>query len=36
MYSAYTGWSTAPIAYGLLQSIKLREKRVLTPQRIGG
>lgn len=36
MYSAYTGWGTAPIAYGLLRTITLREKPILQPQRIGG
>jgi len=36
MYSAYTGWSTAPIAYGMLRTITLREKPKMKPQRISG
>ena len=35
MYSAYTGWCTAPIAYGLLRTITLRQPAKIKPIRIG-
>ena len=35
MYSAYTGWSTAPIAYGMLRAITLRQPAKMKPVRIG-